>query len=105
MGGDGLKQIAIQNLQRTNYLKNKFSKIRDYEIINKNPTYNEFLLKCPDLKLLINLCEKNNIMPPLKVSKFYPEMKNIALLCVTEMNSKSDLDELIKIAKECVKNR
>jgi glycine dehydrogenase subunit 1 len=80
MGGDGLKQIAIQNLQRTNYLKNKFSKIRDYEIINKNPTYNEFLLKCPDLKLLINLCEKNNIMPPLKVSKFYPEMKNINFL-------------------------
>jgi hypothetical protein len=44
-------------------------------------------------------------MPPLKVSKFYTEMKNIALLSVTEMNSKSDLDELIKIAKECVKNR
>ncbi|MEJ2250906.1 MAG: aminomethyl-transferring glycine dehydrogenase subunit GcvPA [Candidatus Lokiarchaeota archaeon] len=105
MGQYGLKQIAYQNLQKTNFLKKKLSKIENYEILNTKPTYNEFLVKCPNLKLLLNKCNEQGILPPLDTSKYYPEMKDIALICVTELNSKSDLDSFLKIAKECVINK
>ncbi|MFW9826620.1 MAG: aminomethyl-transferring glycine dehydrogenase subunit GcvPA [Candidatus Thorarchaeota archaeon] len=105
LGRSGLKEIALQNLQKTHYLKNKLSKVSSYEILNKKPTYNEFLLKCPNIDSLITKCKQNDILPPLKLSNYYPRMKNIALVCVTEINSKQSLDKFIQIANSISKNK
>ncbi|MFW9972918.1 MAG: aminomethyl-transferring glycine dehydrogenase subunit GcvPA, partial [Candidatus Odinarchaeota archaeon] len=53
LGKTGLKAVANQNLQKTHYLKQKLTEIPGYRILNKKPTYNEFLVECPNLKSLI----------------------------------------------------
>jgi glycine dehydrogenase subunit 1 len=98
LGKSGLREISIQNFQKSNYVKQELGKIDGYQILNKKPTYNEFLVKCPNLNELINQCKLFNLLPPLKISKYYPEMNNVALICVTEMNSRLDIDHFLQAA-------
>ncbi len=78
MGKTGLREIATQNFQKAHYLKSELSKISGYKILNSKPTYNEFLLSCPNIDSLIYQCGQKNLLPPLKISKYYPKMKSVA---------------------------
>ncbi|RLI60627.1 MAG: aminomethyl-transferring glycine dehydrogenase subunit GcvPA [Promethearchaeia archaeon] len=100
MGKTGLKQIATQNFQKAHFLKNQLRKIPGYEILSQKPTYNEFEVKCPDFNKLARLCKEKNILPPLDLTKYYPDMKNHALVCVTEQNTKEQIETFLKIAEE-----
>ena len=100
VGKTGLREIAKQNVQKSDYLKKKLAKINGFKILNQKPTYNEFLLKVPDIKLLKKECKDNNLLPPLELSKYFPDMNDIALVCVTESNSKESLEKFLKISKK-----
>ncbi|MHA1671396.1 MAG: aminomethyl-transferring glycine dehydrogenase subunit GcvPA [Promethearchaeota archaeon] len=104
VGSYGLREIATQNIQKAHYLKEKLALIPGYEVLNKKPTYNEFLLKCPDIDKLINKCKNDNILPPLRISSYYPNMKDVLLVCVTETNSKESLDKFLDIASKFKEN-
>jgi len=99
MGRTGLKDLAYQNIQKANYTKKKLLNIPGYKILNNKPTYNEFLLSCPDLDSLIKNCEELNLLPPLKISKYFTHMINVALVCITEMNSRKSIDLFLQAAK------
>jgi glycine dehydrogenase subunit 1 len=99
MGRTGLKNIALQNIQKTHYVKNKISNIPGYKILNTKPTYNEFLVECPDIDRFINKCEEMNLLAPLKLSKYFAHMKDVALVCITEMNSRESIDLFIQAAQ------
>lgn len=105
LGKTGLKEIAQQNFQKAYFLKSKIEKIPGYEILNKKPTYNEFLLKCPNLEILINKCKKRDLLPPLDLSIYFPELSNTALVCVTETCSREAISKFIDAAKECNEKR
>ncbi len=99
LGRTGLKEVATQNIQKTHYVKSELKKLPGFDIINKKPTYNEFLVKTPNIDLFIELCKQNDILPPLKISKYFPEMKNVLLVCVTEVNTKDSIDKFLEVAK------
>ena len=105
LGKTGLKEVATQNFQKAHYLKDELSKIPGYEILNKKPTYNEFLVKCPNLEFLTQQCKHSKLLPPLKISKYYPKMKDITLVCVTELNSKDSIERFIQAAKMASQNK
>ena len=102
MGKSGLKEIATQNFQKAHYLKEEIRKIQGYEVLNTKPTYNEFLIKCPNIDSLIEQCKERDLLPPLKVSKYYPKMKDVALVCVTELNSSYSINEFILASQEAI---
>jgi len=104
LGRTGLKEVAKQNIQKTHYVKQKLSEIPGYKILNKKPTYNEFLVKCPDIEFLIEQCRQQELLPPLKLTNYYPEMKSIALVCVTEMNSKQSINNFLEAARSASKD-
>jgi glycine dehydrogenase subunit 1 len=103
LGEIGLREVAKQNVQKSHFLKQTLMNLKGYQILNKNPTYNEFLLKCPDVDSLINGCKNAEILPPLRISKYFPELDDVVLVCVTELNSKSSIDQFIEIAKNSIK--
>lgn len=105
MGRTGLKEIATQNFQKAHYLKSELGKIPGYKILNTKPTYNEFLVECPNIDSLIIQCKQRNLLPPLKISKYYPQMKNTALVCITEMNSKNSIEEFLQAAQVVLNKR
>lgn len=105
LGKSGLAEVANQNFQKAHHVKTQIALIEGYEIINKGPTYNEFLIKCPNIDLFLSECKQKGLLPPLKMSRYYPEMKDIALACVTEMNSLKSIEKLIEAAKDSKKKR
>ena len=105
LGKTGLREIATQNIQKAHFVKNKIKEIPGYEILNTKPTYNEFIVKCPDIESLIEECKKNNLLPPLPLSKYYPEMKDIALVCVTESNSRESIEKFIEALELASNNK
>ncbi len=100
LGKEGLKGIANQSLQKAHYLFDNLSKLKGYSAISKSPFYNEFVIKCKNSKKLAKALEKNGIIAGLELEKYYPELKNCILFCVTELNTKEEMDKLIAIAKK-----
>jgi glycine dehydrogenase subunit 1 len=97
LGRTGLREIANQNFQKAHYVKNKISSIPGYKILNTKPTYNEFIVKCPNVDLLIQECKKLDLLPPLPLTNYFPEMKDVILVCVTESNSNESIEKFLKV--------
>ncbi len=53
----------------------------------------------PDSQSIIAECKKVNLLPPLDLTRYYPEMENQLLVCVTEANTKGQIDKLLEIVK------
>ena len=94
LGKTGLREIATQNVLKSHFVKDKLKNIPGYEILNTKPTYNEFMVKCPNVGTLIRECKKQDLLPPLQLSKYYPHMKDVVLICVTELNTKESIEKL-----------
>jgi glycine dehydrogenase subunit 1 len=111
MGKNGLKKVAKLCLSKANYLRRRFAAgdAANFSLAFTHgrtdaglsraagataaPIFKEFVVKCPAPPCEINkkLMEKN-IIGGLDLEKFYPELKNHWLLCVTEVLSKEGLD-------------
>ena len=97
--GKELKNLAMQNLQKAHYaslqleksgIKNAFSSY----------FYNEFAVKVKDIENANKKLAENNIAPLIDLGKYYPELKNHALICVTELNTKEEIDKLAGVLRQ-----
>ena len=58
---------------------------------------NEFIIECPNVDSLIKECKNRNLLPPLPLLKYYPEMNNAVLVCVTESNSRESIESFLNV--------
>lgn len=96
LGGTGLRELALLNRDKTEYLKNEL-KQNGCQIPFQAPTFNEFVVRFPEKSFpgYPELIAKG-ILPGLPLEGYYPELKDHYLICVTETKSKNELDELVK---------
>jgi glycine dehydrogenase subunit 1 len=97
MGPQGIRDVALMNLRKAAYAKDRLGKTRGYKPRFDGPTFNEFVLRCKKkpgdvLKKLL----KRQIIGGLDLGRFYPELKDCILVCVTEQNSRPEIDALAK---------
>jgi len=78
MGKAGLKKVAELCLQKANYVKKALGK----KVLWPTHSFKEFVVKT-DKKVGVPL------------GRFFPELKGCRLLCITELNKKEALDQLI----------
>ena len=97
--GKELKNLAMQNLQKSHYAKSLLKK-KGIEIIFDSEFYNEFAVKLENMEKSKERILKNNIIPGLDLDRFYPELKNCMLVCVTEMNTRQDIEKLAEAMGE-----
>ena len=95
--GKNLKQLAELNIYKTQYLKNKLLELTGWKEVFPSPVYNEFVLRCPDSKIVNEKLKNEGIIGGYELQKDYPELKNTLLFCATEMISKEDIDRVIEI--------
>jgi glycine dehydrogenase subunit 1 len=97
MGKSGLREVASHCLQKSSYAKKELSKL----VAFKSPSFKEFVIKTakPIDQINKKLLE-NNIIGGLDLGKFYPELKNHMLLCITEMIRKKDVDRLSLLIRQ-----
>jgi glycine dehydrogenase subunit 1 len=97
LGRNGLREVALQNLRKAAYAKERLAKVRGCGLRFSGPTFNEFVVqvKRKPADLLKGLLRKQ-IIGGLDLSRFYPELKDCLLVCVTEQNSREEIDALAK---------
>lgn len=96
LGKSGIEDLAKMNVYLSHYAKDKLCEIKGVESVFNQPFFNEFLLKVPvsGEKFL-----KEKIIPGLALNKFYPELKECSLWCVTETKTKEQIDRLAEVIK------
>ena len=98
LGKTGIQKISNLCYQKAHYAASEISKIPGFDVQNTNEFFKEFVVSCPTQPKIINkkLIEKN-ILGGLDISHL---QQNSMLICVTEMNTKDDIDALVTSLKD-----
>ena len=93
MGRHGLRQAAELCYHKAHYAAAAIADLDGYSLPQSGEFFQEFVVSCPEAPVKINrrLMERN-ILGGLDVSDRFD---NGMLLCVTEMNSRDDIDALV----------
>lgn len=94
MGSEGIKEAALQSASKAHYLAAELDKI-GFKVENKGEFFHEFVTvseKCP--------CEALKVLEEHGILGGYPLGNHRVLWCCTEMNTKEEMDEVIRILKE-----
>jgi glycine dehydrogenase subunit 1 len=95
LGKSGLRQVAELCYHKAHYAAEKIAKLKGYSLVFSEPFFKEFAIRCPVGPSEINQALfKEGIIGGLDVSHI---IDNSMLLCVTEMNTKQEIDKLVEI--------
>lgn len=93
--GKKLTDLAKLNYHKAHYAYNELQKL-NYTINDKN-FYNEFVVKIPNLNDKFENAIQKGILPGINLERFYPELKDHLLICITETAKKEDIDKLLEV--------
>jgi len=95
LGKKGLRQVAELCYHKAHYAADAIGKLKGYSLVFQQPFFKEFVVRCPVAPRQINQAlSKNDIIGGLDISH---TIDDSLLLCVTEMNTKQDIDRLVEI--------
>jgi len=96
LGKQGLRELAGQNLAKAAYARQQIDALQGFSLPFTAPGFNEFVVEAdlPVAPLLEKLATEK-ILAGIPLAKFYPEMDNRFLVCVTEQNSREEIDALV----------
>ncbi len=102
MGRRGLQEVAWQCAQKARYAARRIAAIENFSLPYSAPVFNEFAVRAPLAadKLLRRLASERNITGGLALSRYMPDRPNDFLVCVTELNRRSEIDALVAGIKE-----
>jgi glycine dehydrogenase subunit 1 len=98
MGRRGVQEAAHQCAQKAAYARRAIAGIKGYSLPFSGPCFNEFVVRGPvkATELLSRLGEDNGIDGGIALSRFMPDRQNDFLVCVTETNSRAQIDALFE---------
>ncbi|AEF83059.1 aminomethyl-transferring glycine dehydrogenase subunit GcvPA [Leadbettera azotonutricia] len=94
MGEEGFAEAARQCHSKAIYTAKQISAISGYSLVYDGEFFNEFVTQCPDTEKALKVLEKDGILGG------YPLGKSQLLWCVTELNTKDEIDRMACILKE-----
>ena len=101
LGPGGLRQMAELSYQKAHYAATVIGAVPGYEVLNDGTWFHEFVVKCPNPpnETTKGLLERG-IIGGLDISSSVP---NGMLFCVTEMNTRSEIDALAEALGQIAK--
>ncbi|WP_100398377.1 aminomethyl-transferring glycine dehydrogenase subunit GcvPA [Bacillus sp. FJAT-44742] len=96
IGKYGVKEMAVQNLRKAHYAKQKLKK-SGIELMDEQPVFNEFVIRInkPVAEINKKLLQKGFI-GGYDLGLVSEERKGQMLLCVTEEKTKEEIDQFVK---------
>jgi len=97
MGRRGLQEVAAQCAQKTAYAARRIAEIEGFSLPFSAPRFNEFVARAPiaAVELLSRLAKNKQLTGGLALSRYFKDRPNDFLVCVTETNSRKDIDALV----------
>jgi len=98
MGRRGLQEVANQCVQKASYAARRIGALAGFSLPFAGPRFNEFVVRAPGnaRELLARLASERNINGGLALSRYFNNRPNDFLVCVTELNSRSEIDALVE---------
>lgn len=102
LGKCGLRTVAELCYHKAHYAAAQIAALDGYELLSKEPFFKEFVVRFPRHVPEVNryLLDEWGIVGGYDLSRAYPHLENCALLCVTEMNPKEEIDYLLEVLAE-----
>jgi glycine dehydrogenase subunit 1 len=101
MGKTGLRKVAELCYHKAHYAAKMIGQLPGFKVDTERPFFNEFVVHCPIPPRRINerLLEKK-IICGYELGKDYPYLQDAMLVCVTEMNSRAEINRLVDALRE-----
>ncbi len=101
LGKRGLKALAEQNLAKAHYAARQLRAVPGTATPFAAPHFNEFVVKTAgDAEGLLAALREEKIIGGLNLGRFYPELANHLLVCVTETVSKEAIDRMVEVYRQ-----
>ena len=95
LGKTGLRRVAELCYHKAHYAAERIARLKGYCLVFPEPFFKEFAIRCPVAPSRINRALfKERIIGGLDISHV---IDHGMLLCVTEMNTKEEIDKLAEI--------
>lgn len=106
LGPQGLRKVALLCHQNLRLLQEKLSGVDSVQQIFQGPSFHEMVLRLnqPVEPVLTELA-KQKIQAGFNIKKFYPELGECLLVCVTETKTPEDLDIFANKLREALSAR
>jgi glycine dehydrogenase subunit 1 len=96
LGKEGLREVGLQCLQKTAYLRTKLREIHSVELPFDGPVYNEFVVRTPfPAETILADLEHEKILGGIPLGTFYEGHANDFLVAVTELNTREQIDQYV----------
>ncbi|MBN1815645.1 MAG: aminomethyl-transferring glycine dehydrogenase subunit GcvPA [Anaerolineae bacterium] len=102
LGRCGMRQVAELCYHKAHYAQQRIGEIDGFSGAGDGLFFKEFVLRCPCSVQEINdyLMEDWGIIGGYDLGRDYAHLKDHMLLCVTEMNTREEIDTLMEALKE-----
>ena len=102
MGRRGIQEAARQCLQKAAYAARRIADSKGFSLPFSGPRFNELVVRAPmnAVELLARLAKENGIEGGIALSRFMPNHDNDFLVCVTETNTREQIDSLVSALSE-----
>ena len=97
MGRRGVQEAAKKCAQKAHYAAREIAKLKGFSLLFSAPFFNEFVVHAPveAAPLLARLATEKEIDGGIAISRFDPSRPNDFLVCVTETNTREQIDALV----------
>ncbi|HEY3249401.1 MAG TPA: aminomethyl-transferring glycine dehydrogenase subunit GcvPA [bacterium] len=101
VGKQGFRRVAELNLHKAAYAKDVIAGIPGYRVAFEGPTFNEFVIRTPvDPVELNQRLADHDILGGAPLGRWYPDLADGWLLCVTEQRTRGEIDRLVSVLRQ-----
>lgn len=101
LGRQGLRRVAELCYHRAHYAADRIGALPGYTALAAGPFFKEFVVQCPQpVSAISALLRERGIIGGYDLTQDEPGLGDAMLLCVTEMNSKAEIDNLVAALAE-----
>jgi len=96
LGKEGVREVAWQSLQKAHYLQRAMTALPGFAPAWTAPFFHEFVVRTTaDAEELVQRLLDHQIIGGLPLGRFYPELADCMLWCVTESRTREEMDRLV----------
>lgn len=97
-GPRGIEEVGRQCITKVRYAKGRLTELTGISLPFKGPSFKEFVVKSDEAPAVINKrLWGTGILGGLDLGRYYADLENCILLCVTEMRSFQEIDQLAQV--------
>jgi glycine dehydrogenase subunit 1 len=101
LGRHGIRELALQNLSKAAYARDKLLAIEGVEAAFDGPVFNEFVVRLPlAADEAVDACVERGVIPGVPLGRFDAQRGNDLLVCATEVHRRADIDRLATTLSE-----